>query len=123
MFFTFSQNNSGGGFDFDEKVSEYVIIEADSPELANERAEEIGIYFDGCDSELDCPCCGDRWCRVSNLDGTEVPEIYGKNPQDVKTTFVNFVNVGGVYCYVYYKNGTVEEYRKPVPVYRSRKKA
>ncbi|MFE4367966.1 MULTISPECIES: DUF7296 family protein [unclassified Streptomyces] len=58
-FYEFHQNNSGGGFDYDEDngISVYVIIEAGSADVANARAEKIGLYFDG---EGDCPCCGDR---------------------------------------------------------------
>lgn len=74
-FFTFDQNNSGGGFDYDESagISHVVIIEADSAEDANERAESIGLYFDGAG---DCPCCGDRWYEVYGP-GDEVPSVYG----------------------------------------------
>lgn len=63
MFYTFNQNNSGGGFDFDAKrgISRYVIISADSTEDAIKRAEKIGLYFNGVESGDDCECCGDRW--------------------------------------------------------------
>ena len=76
-YYTFNQNNSGGGFHTDEAVAEYVIIQAYSAEDANERAENIGIYFNGVDSGMDCPCCGDRWYHVSERDGYSVPAIYG----------------------------------------------
>ena len=59
--YEFSQNNSGGQYDYDENLGEYVYIEADSPEKALEIADDIGIYFDGCQQGLDCSCCGDRW--------------------------------------------------------------
>lgn len=82
-YYTFNQNNSGGHFDIDESVAEYVIIQAYSAEDANERAEKIGIYFYGVDSGMDCPCCGDRWYHVSERDGYSVPSIYGVPLQDV----------------------------------------
>jgi hypothetical protein len=76
-FYTFDQNNSGGGFDYDESagISCVVIIEADSAYSANRRAEEIGLYFDGADKGSDCPCCGDRWHEAYG-EGDEVPSVY-----------------------------------------------
>lgn len=81
MFYTFSQNNSGGGFDHDgaRGIAQYVVIEADSAEDANERANEIGLYFDGVDSGDDCDCCGDRWREARESDGTYGPTIYGRD--------------------------------------------
>lgn len=78
MFYTFQQNNTGGEFISDPEygVGRTVIIEADSPEEANVRADEIGIYFDY-EFEYDCDCCGMRWYPVSDFDGHEVPTIYG----------------------------------------------
>ena len=76
MFFEFSQNNSGGVFKLDKQfgIAPTVWIQADSFEEANLKAEEIGIYFNGCDSGTDCPCCGDRWySQYSNSDGTNRP--------------------------------------------------
>ena len=79
MFYTYNQNNSGGLFDYDEKrgIGQYVIVEADTPEEADSRAEEIGLYFDG---SGDCECCGPRWSPVANYwnsdEGTEEPMIW-----------------------------------------------
>lgn len=75
-FFTYRQNNSGGSFEVDDKVDVYVIIEAESAVQANSIADDIGIYFDGCEKGLDCECCGDRWAEVDESDGREVPMIY-----------------------------------------------
>jgi hypothetical protein len=112
MFFTFGQNNSGGSFINDGYVTHYVIVEADNADEANKIAENIGIYFDGCDQDMDCPCCGDRWSRqYGNRDGTEAPEIYG-NPPDEEGKSDWFTGVGEVYCRVHYKDGMVEEFRK-----------
>ena len=88
MFFTFSQNNSGGSFHSDDTVgiAHFVIVEAGSAGEANYRAEEIGLYFDGCNDGRDCSCCGDRWFRVGTGDGEEVPAIYGKPVSDLGTT-------------------------------------
>jgi len=61
MFYTFSQNNSGGSFEVTDSVAEYVVVEANDLTHAIERALAIGIYFDGVNAGLDCECCGDRW--------------------------------------------------------------
>lgn len=74
-FYTYDQNNSGGSFDVDDNVSEYVIIEAKSADHANKIAEDIGIYFDGCSTGDDCSCCGDRWYRAYDDDGKDEPMI------------------------------------------------
>lgn len=80
MFFHYSQNNSGGGFDFDEAtgITHHVVIEAKTAAEANSLAEQKGLYFDGCDSGRDCPCCGDRWGCASDTDGTPEPTVYGR---------------------------------------------
>lgn len=78
-FYYFSQNNSGGSFRMDDLagIGEAVIIEATDAKQANERAEEIGLYFNGCDDGTDCSCCGDRWYPASESDGDPVPSVYG----------------------------------------------
>lgn len=76
MFYTFSQNNSGGYF----CGPRYVIIEADSGSEANHIAQnhpDSPIYFDGCSTGQDCSCCGDRWYETRDEAGKESPEIYG----------------------------------------------
>lgn len=74
MFFHFRQNNSGGGFSGPAKN---VWIEADDGEDANDRAERVGLYFNGTDDGTDCDCCGDRWWPMDSYSaGTEVPHYY-----------------------------------------------
>jgi hypothetical protein len=68
-FYIWNQNNSGGSFDVDDDVSHRVVIEADSYELAEARAFDFGIYYNGVDRGRDCDCCGDRW-----YEGHEVTE-------------------------------------------------
>lgn len=67
MYFVFRQNNSGGGYIGNKFISKITIIEADSPQQANERAQDIGIYFE-MDSPIedwnDCESCGKRWDEV-----------------------------------------------------------
>ncbi len=77
--FTFYQNNSGGKFRVDNDVDTVVIIQANNGDEANELAELIGIYFNGVDQEMDCPCCGDRWSTISSSDkGDDIPTHYGE---------------------------------------------
>lgn len=99
-FYTFRQNNSGGSFDIDIKngINEYVIIEALDYKHANGIAQSVGIYFDGCNNNIDCPCCGDRWCKKDDeSDGYDYPGIYGEND-------INNEEYKGKYCIHYLRN-------------------
>jgi hypothetical protein len=79
-FFEFDQNNSGGSFDIDDKrgIGPVVWIEATDVDGACDRAEDLGIYFNGCEDGRDCSCCGDRWYRPWREDGSAAPVI---NPE------------------------------------------
>ena len=72
---TFDQNNSGGSFHFDDEVGigTWVCIEAESQRQAVDRAEDIGIYFNGCAEGKDCDCCGDRWHKPYRDEGYSFP--------------------------------------------------
>lgn len=70
-FYTFNQSNPGGYFINNENIAEYVIIHAENANDANDKAEEIGIYFDGISKGFDCECCNDRWYRVSEGDAKD----------------------------------------------------
>lgn len=104
-FYCFDQNNSGGSFVTDELagIGEYVFIEASSAEDAISRAEDIGLYFGG---EGDCPCCGDRWYRPLDDDGTEMPLVYEK--PWVPVVGVDRVKQGmwNLPSYIHYHDGT-----------------
>jgi hypothetical protein len=110
-FFHFRQNNSGGRFDIDDTVTCSVIIEAYSTKEANARAEDIGIYFNGCDTGADCSCCGDRWYEAYDHNGTDTPLIYGEPPE---TRYEMFAKEGEPVCHVYRLDGSKTTYRKPV---------
>jgi hypothetical protein len=75
-FFNFTQNNS---FGVDDPPAKVVVVEAENAEDANKRVLEVdGVYFDGCDSGVDCPCCGDRWSSKWSDDlGDDVPSLWG----------------------------------------------
>lgn len=73
--YKFRQNNSGGSFQYkpERGISVEVIIEANDYREVLDRAELIGLYFNGCDSGMDCNCCGDRWYESDDI-VDEVPE-------------------------------------------------
>lgn len=81
-FFCYNQNNSGGAFSFDEEegITVNVYVEAEDSDDANDRAEEIGLYFYGCDVGLDCECCGDRWMPAYG-EGHTLEEVRNKHPR------------------------------------------
>lgn len=74
MFYRFRQNNSGGHFTENEEITASVYIEADNTYEANKIAENIGIYFDGCHSGIDCDCCGDRWYEADDYSAIKSKE-------------------------------------------------
>ncbi len=118
-FYTFDQNNSGGGFDYqpEKGIGHYVIVEAYSVADANRRAEAIGLYFDGLP---DCSCCGNRWseqwsCRGEDP-GTDVPELYGEPMEvavrDTRSQSFNASLGGGEWrIFVHRIDGRIEAYR------------
>lgn len=110
-FFTYDQNNSGGGYTRDDEagIGERVIVEADTAEEANERAERIGLYFDG---DGDCDCCGNRWSMTySNGNREDMPDLtcWGRTGP----------------AFVHYADGRIEKHEtptdepKPVPTWWS----
>jgi hypothetical protein len=63
--YKYHQNNSGGRF---RPPAITVYVEAMSPSQADERAETLGLYFDG---SGDCKCCGSRWSGAVDWDSQE----------------------------------------------------
>lgn len=74
-FYEYTQNNSGGALHYDDKICHRLFIEADTVDEANEKALELGVYFDGVREGRDCGCCGDRWSEP--YEATEFPYRYG----------------------------------------------
>ncbi len=118
-FYTFSQSNPGGWYDVDDTLCHYVIVEAASADEANRIAVGLGVYFDGCDRDIDCPCCGDRWYPVSDDEATSEPLIYGTAVDKVKDIMFK---PDVVYARVFMQDGTVREYRNPKPKKKSKKR-
>lgn len=71
--YEFNQSNSGGSFDHNPEagIGKSVWIQADDAEHANYRARRIGLYFHGCNSGIDCRCCGDRWNEAYRDEGAD----------------------------------------------------
>jgi hypothetical protein len=113
MFFDFDQNNSGGGFDFDAEagITHHVIIEADSAEEANERARELGLYFDGVENGPDCDCCGDRWYEAHG-EGDDVPTVYG-TPVTEYEALMLWAPKGTPEIFIHYADGRIEGVKPP----------
>lgn len=121
MFYEYNQNNSGGSFFSDDLrgISHIVIIEADSPNQADAKAEDIGLYFNGCDSGMDCDCCGDRWSSQGGWtdNGSQVPEHYGReivngkvSEPDEPNRWSNMKWMDGPEGYIHYLDGRVEAF-------------
>lgn len=107
MFYCYGQNNSGGVFEITNDVTLNVVIEADSPDQADAKAEEIGIYFDGCELGIDCPCCGDRWSPMYD-NGEETHEAF--LPAEDSADCLAWTEEGEPHTIVYFANGTVKRY-------------
>lgn len=68
----FHQNNSGGVM----MGPIDVYVRAKSAARANEKAIEYAdVYFDGCASDMDCSCCGDRWWPADEYDAEDNPRV------------------------------------------------
>jgi hypothetical protein len=100
-FYTFDQNNARGYFIKDEHLSEYVIIEANSADKANEKAVALGIYFDGIEKGIDCECCGDRWYPTYEDAACEEPMIANEPAEEF-----SYVYEDGIYCVIHFSYGT-----------------
>ncbi len=113
MFFEFRQNNSGGSFvaNHEKGISHFVIVEANDTDDADRRAEQIGLYFNGCQGGKDCSCCGDRWVP-SYGKGTRTPSLYDKTVKP-GSVFKNSDMPGkwikdGPEGYIHYLNGDIK---------------
>lgn len=98
MFYTYSQNNSGGYFITNDDVREYLIIEADSVQEANSKmydiTEDYGEY---------CECCGLRWDILYSSDAEGKDKPMEKNYcYNIEKHGVGGLNIND--CRVEYRN-------------------
>jgi hypothetical protein len=101
-FYLYDQNNAGGGFDVNDKVTTQVLIEAPSEKRADAIAESIGIYFDGFENDRDCPCCGDRWRRASDYDAVEQDKVEEADDNYA----MRWVKEGEPWRHIYFADGS-----------------
>lgn len=111
-FYTYNQNNSGGKFTFDHRngISLYVIVEAETAKEADEKAEDIGLYFDGA---YDCSCCGNRWHEAGGWwgdeEGDQYPSVFDRpvweKEEDSPFSSIRWEQRGTPFTYVHFANG------------------
>jgi len=110
-FFEFSQNNSGGSFEVNDKLCYRLFIEADSRKDAIYMAEEMGVYFNGVDDGIDCPCCGNRWYTPDDikfpLKYSEKKEFH--NIEEYAQHLADHYGWTSPDARIFYKDGTVKE--------------
>jgi hypothetical protein len=110
-FYEYRQNNTGGSFDVDHMagISASVVVEANNSGSADERAANLGLYFDGCDDNQDCACCGDRWYRAYG-DGDQVASHYGEPVESADMDYRWIKD--GPELWVHYADGSREGFPK-----------
>ena len=106
MFFTISQNNSGGLFDYDEKIgiTHFVIIEADDVGEAEVKFNSL-IENPAYDRGFDCPCCGDRWYFPDREDGDKTPQVHGMDPLENVDGIPSWIR--GYNVFIHYADGRI----------------
>lgn len=83
-YYMWSQNDTGGSFITNGDLSSFVVIEAETLAQAEEKALNLGIYYDGVEDGHDCSCCGDRWygCDLVELEDGDTIEDYLQRNED-----------------------------------------
>jgi hypothetical protein len=102
MYFHISQNNSGGKFYENEKhgIGPNVIIEGANASDAYSRLEAMDGEVTGMYDN--CPCCGERWYKPDDDEGTTEPRVYGEKVEDV---------IADLYrrdCFIHHYDGKIE---------------
>ncbi len=119
--YEFDQNNSGGFFEMNDAVSIKVFIQSENAAGAIQKAEDVGIYFDGCESGRDCDCCGDRWYRVGDHLASFTTYFWRSendeydNISDYAQALANdsmWAKVGKPVAIVYFANGSIKRFYK-----------
>lgn len=99
MFYCYRQNNPDGKFVINDKVTVTVIIEADSDQDADSKAENLGISFDRLAEHYDYPT---RWDSAEGYAAFADPTPFVR-----ASKYYDKVNVpvGEAFCYVYKSDG------------------
>jgi hypothetical protein len=114
MIYKLTQNNSGGSFDVDKKICHRLFVEAVSENDAVLKFENLGVYWDGVDSGIDCSCCGNRWSKygIDLVDLPRLSKLYEKTFNTIEDYVQHLVDE---YSWtkpdarIFYKNGQVKE--------------
>lgn len=119
--FEFSQINSGGSFDVDDKVCRTLYIEAESFGAAIAKAEELGCYWYGVDKGIDCSHCGDRWSKwnddpidielykTKGYKSSNYGTLYFNNIEEYAQFFADKFGMTVPEGRIYYHDGNVKE--------------
>lgn len=127
-FYIWDQNNSGGFFVVNDKLTHRVVIEADSYKEAESKALDFGVYYDGVEEGHDCSCCGDRWYQGEEvkLPADYSESVYSKRGFKIVGKKEIILHTIEEYCQhltnkwgwespdarIFYKDGTVKEFYK-----------
>jgi hypothetical protein len=110
-FWSYRQNNSGGKFHINDKVTILVVIEAPDPEYADflfERNTGVNI-----DSHPYCECCGERWNNAWGEGNDQPSSRFSGDPIIKEDEYLTcWVKTGEPYVHIYYFNGNKESYIK-----------
>lgn len=111
--FEYTQNNSGGSFVEDDKLCHRLFIEAKYATEAEFIATGMGVYFNGCEDDRDCSCCGDRWYRVDDSDALDFPIEFGgivmNNIEEYAQHLADEWGWSTIDGRIFYKDGTVKD--------------
>lgn len=122
MWYEISQNKSGGNFDVDINLCHRLFIEAENIEAAIRKAEQLGCYWDGVESGIDCPCCGDRWVKPYSEIEFPINAINWDRKRIVFTTIEEYAqNLANEFGWtlpdarLFFANGSVKAIEREVP--------
>lgn len=93
--YKYTQNNSGGYYDVNDKVSKWVFIERELESQADEFFSRLT-----CDASPDCACCGARWYGLDDeleFPFVEFVDVYTYKPdykQEWERLYANLTKVG-----------------------------
>lgn len=108
MFYSISQNNSGGSFIQDDNVDQIVIIEADTAKEAEEYLDDL-VNMNGY-NDNSCPCCGDNfYVGFYEGDASDHPKTpYGEDL--IVSKLEGFSAYYSRFAVIHYKNGQKKRY-------------
>ena len=97
-----------------------VIVEANSKEEADNKAESIGLYWNGVDEGHDCKCCGNRWPNCY-IDVNDTPHVWD---QDVSTSYTtNYIWMKNKEeVFIHYLDGKVNGHIATKPTAKTKEK-